>query len=240
MELRGSLTELVGRAWHRVGVGVPRSVKDLIESVGVPHTEVAAITVDAVPVHLDHRIGGGEQVVVLPPGHAEVSRLLPSLLPPPPEPRRFVLDVHLGTLSRRLRLLGFDCWYRTEAPDRVLAGVAVAERRILLTRDRQLLMRREIVHGYCPRSDDPDRQLAEVVARFGLQHRASPLTRCTACNGRLEAVAKDRIAAAIPARTREAIDRYARCTACGKVYWPGSHLAPITEILRRAGVELSR
>lgn len=240
MEFRGSLTELAGGSCRRVGVVEPRSVKDLIESVGVPHTEVAAITVDAVPVHLDHRIGGGEHVVALPPGYAEASRGARSLLPPPPEPRRFVLDVHLGTLARRLRLLGFDCWYRTVAPDRILAAVAVEEHRILLTRDRQLLMRRRIVHGYCPRSDDPDRQLGEVVARFGLRHRVSPLTRCIACNGRLAPVAKEQVAAAVPARTREVIDRYARCTACGKVYWPGSHLSPIAEILRRAGVELSR
>ncbi len=240
VELRGSLADLVRHPARTVPVGAPRSVKDLIESVGIPHTEVAAITVDGAPVDLTHRVNGGERIVAWPPEHPDAHQVGRWLLPVPPPYRRFVLDVHLGALTRRLRLLGFDCWYRTRAEDRLLADVAVSEARILLTRDRQLLMRRAIVHGYCPRSDHPDTQLAEVAARYRLGPRASPLTRCAACNGMLRPVPLAEVVAEVPPRTRRAIDRYARCSGCGKVYWPGSHLGAIEGILRGAGVGLNR
>ena len=237
--LHGSLADLARGPAHRVAGGERRSVKDLIESLGVPHTEVAAVTVDAAPVDLSDPVSGGEAVEVLPPDVPGARRVGRWLLPEPPDPRRFVLDVHLGTLARRLRLLGFDCWYRTAAEDQFLAAVAVEQARILLTRDRQLLMRREISHGYCPRSDDPDRQLTEVAERYGLATRAHPLTRCGACNAVLEPVTADQVAAQVPPRTLRATHRYARCTGCGQVYWPGSHMPAIHRILRAGGVELS-
>jgi uncharacterized protein len=186
-------------------------------------------------VGFGHRLVGGERVAVYPPFHTLADPTAPSLAPPWPEPRRFVLDVHLGTLARRLRLLGFDCWYRTRADDRELAQVAVDEDRILLTRDRGLLMRREVVHGYCPRSDDPDLQAGEVVDRFGLRTRAAPLTRCVRCNGRLRTVPLAEVAAQVPPRSRAAFDRFARCDACGQVFWPGSHVDDLAGFLASNG-----
>ncbi len=240
MEVHGSLIGLARGRNHRVPGGSPRSVKDLIESIGVPHTEVAAVTVDATAADLGDRVSGGERVVVLPPEDPAAARSDRWLLPAPPQTRRFVLDVHLGALARRLRLLGFDCWYRTAADDRLLAEVAVTEGRILLTRDRQLLMRRVIVHGYCPRSDDPDRQLVEVSQRYGLGDRARPLSRCARCNEVLLRVPASEVRSQVPPRTRRAFDRYARCTGCGQVYWPGAHLDALRRILAAGGAPLTR
>jgi uncharacterized protein len=227
------LVDLAGATEVAVPVGAPRSVKDLVESIGIPHPEIAQLRVDGVAVDLGHRVVGGERVAVYPPFHALVDPGAPALAPPWPDPRRFVLDVHLGTLTRRLRLLGFDCWYRTNAADRDLARVAVAEERILLTRDRGLLMRREVVHGYCPRSDDPDLQAGEVVDRFGLRSRAAPLTRCVGCNGRLRRVPLEEVAAQVPPRSRAAFDRFARCDDCHQVFWPGSHVDDLARFLDR-------
>jgi uncharacterized protein len=229
------LVELAGAAEVTVPIGGPRSVKDVVESVGIPHPEIALLLVDGEPAGFDRLVTGGERIAVYPPFHALAPTGAPPLAPPWPEPRRFVLDVHLGTLTRRLRLLGFDCWYRTDADDRTLARVAVAEERILLTRDRGLLMRREVVHGYCPRSDDPERQVEEVVHRFGLRAHAAPLTRCVRCNGRLEPVPLEAVAAQVPPRSRAAFDRFARCTDCGQVFWPGSHLDDLGGFLERNG-----
>jgi uncharacterized protein len=144
-----------------------------------------------------------------------------------------VLDGHLGTLARRLRLLGFDAWYRTDASDAVLAEVAVLDDRILLTRDRGLLMRRVIEHGYLPRSDDPDAQLDEVVLRYDLADRVAPSTRCVTCNGRLHPVASETVRDHVPEGTERSATRYSRCGVCGQVYWPGAHGPSIAAIVDR-------
>lgn len=214
-----------------VRVRGPRSVKDLVEAVGVPHTEVTHVTVDGRPVAFDHRIVGGERVDVHPPATSPAGG---GSVAPPPAPTRFTCDVHLGTLARRLRLLGFDTWYRNDADDPTLVEVTVSEGRVLLSRDRGLLRRRAVVHGHLPRADDPDAQLGEVVERFALAARAAPLTRCVSCNGRLEPVAATVVAAEVPPRSRRAFDRFARCRACGQVYWPGSHVDALDDVLALA------
>lgn len=228
------LIDLAGTAELEVPFGEPRSVKDLIESQGVPHPEIGLILVDDRPVGFDHRVQAGQRIAVYPPFRSIDLTGVTTVRPPAPEPR-FVLDVHLGTLARRLRLLGFDCWYRNDADDDELAQVAVDEDRILLTRDRELLMRRAVVHGYCPRSDDPELQAIEVVRRYELASRAAPFTRCIRCNGALEPVAKADVLEELPPRTRVEHDRFARCTDCGQVYWPGSHVDAVAPFLTDVG-----
>lgn len=222
LRLYADLADLTGVSDTTVPIGSPRSVKDLVEAVGVPHPEIALILVDGHPVGFDHLVSGGERVAVFPPFHHLELEGVTTVSPPPVEPR-FVLDVHLGTLTRRLRTLGFDCWYRTDADDTELARVAVEQERILLTRDRGLLMRSEITHGYCPRSDDPELQLLEVVDRYRLAARVAPFTRCVRCNGELRAATLAEVHDEIPPRTREEHDSFMRCQDCGQVYWPGTH-----------------
>lgn len=228
----GDLVDLVGEAEQVVPFGKRRSVKDLIESLGVPHPELGLLIVDGEPVGFDHLVEGGERVAAYPPFRS-VPVEGPPLAPPVPRPPRFVLDVHLGTLTRRLRALGFDCWYRTDADDALLARVAADEDRILLSRDRGLLMRRSVAHGYVPRSQDPEVQLVEVARRYGLSADLSPRTRCIRCNGLLEPVAKEEVVHLLPPRTREEHERFTRCRACGQVYWPGSHREPLDELVAR-------
>ncbi len=234
VRLEGDLADLVGEPLHDVRVSEPRSVKDLVGAVGIPHPEIDLLLVDERPVGFDERISGGEEVRVYPPGHDLPVDPRHTLWSAPLQPRRFVLDVHLGTLARRLRVLGYDSWYRSDAGDPELAAVAAAEDRILLTRDRQLLMRRTIVHGYCPRSDDPDRQLDEVVDRYGLAGDATPLTRCPRCNGMLVPATRAEVGDQVPPRTRRAFARFARCRGCGQIYWPGAHRSALERVISRA------
>jgi uncharacterized protein len=226
------LTDLVPAPEVSVVIDGKRSVKDAIGSIGIPHVEVALIVVDGNPVGFEHALIGGERVAVYPP-----FRTLPPsgrVDTPPATPLRFAVDVHLGTLARRLRLLGFDTFYANDADDATLAAITERDGRILLSRDRQLLMRRSVVHGYLPRSDEPERQLVEVVERYHLDVHAEPLTRCVSCNGRLRPAELSEVADRIPPKTRAAFDDYAECTDCGQVYWPGAHLPAIDAIL--AGV----
>lgn len=232
LRLYGDLAALVGDAEPIVPVGEPRSVKDVVESVGIPHTEVALLLVDGDPVGFDRLVRGGERVAVYPPLHDLLPEAGVTVLPTPIAPR-FVLDVHLGTLTRRLRLLGFDCWYRNDADDAQLARVAIDEHRILVTRDRQLLMRRAIVHGYLPRSSEPDVQALEVVRRFDLAPQLAPFTRCVNCNGELARVPKAEVLDELPPATRQVFDEFARCRGCGQVFWPGSHLEAVDDFLEQ-------
>ncbi len=172
----------------------------VIESAGVPHTEVGEVRLD------------GERIDVHP--HA---------IPVPFTDACFVLDGHLGRLAAYLRMLGFDCWYRREADDVELAGVASAEQRVLLTRDVGLLKRREVTRGYCVRHDLPREQLREVVRRFALSGRIQPFVRCMACNGQLRPVDKAEVADVVPPYVLATKDVFSRCASCGKVYWRGSH-----------------
>lgn len=230
----GDLDMFTGERELTAPFGAPRSVKDLLEALGIPHTELGVIVVDGRPVGFGHLLTGGERIAAYPPFHELPIPPQQSVLPPPIAPR-FVLDVHLGTLTRRLRLLGFDCWYRTDTDDAQLARIAADEQRILLTRDRHLLMRRTVVHGYCPRSSDPDEQALEVLRRFHLSERIDPLTRCVPCNGRLLRVDKNDVIDELPPRTRNHVEQVSRCENCGQLFWPGSHLEAIDAFLARAG-----
>ncbi len=229
------LTDAPDSGRMEVPAGGRRGVKDLIESVGIPHTELGLVLVDDAPVDLDAVVTGGERVAAYPRLTTTPVPDGAHLRPPPPEPLRFALDVHLGRLARRLRTLGLDATYDNDVDDAALARRAVEERRVLLTRDRGLLMRDRIVHGALIRSQDADEQALEVVRRFpvGLE----PFSRCVHCNGRLEAVSKQEVLDRLPPRTRQEHDTFSRCRGCGQVYWPGSHRDELSPFVVRARAE---
>lgn len=214
----------------------PGSVKDVIESHGVPHTEVEFILVNGRSVGLDHQVADGDRISVYPMFESFDVVSLIRVRPRPLREVRFVLDVHLGKLARRLRLLGFDCSYQREASDEELVAVSTAERRVLLTRDLQLLKRRAVTHGAFVRATDARAQVREVVRRFQLSGSIAPYTRCLACNGTLEAVAKADVEDRLPPMTRQLYHDFRRCPACDRTYWRGAH-RPGLEAMVAAAVE---
>ncbi|RMF75005.1 MAG: twitching motility protein PilT [Acidobacteria bacterium] len=218
------------RAFEHRFDGTP-SVKDQIEALGVPHTEVDLIVVDGEPAGFDRLLRGGERVAVYPMFETLDIGPIARLRPAPLREPRFVLDVHLRTLARRLRMLGFDAAWPGDVPDETLAALSVDEGRILLTRDRGLLKRRDVLRGYCPRSPDPERQVREVVRRFDLGRLARPFTRCIACNAELAPARAEEIAGAVPADILRRHARFARCRACGRVYWPGTHFERMSALV---------
>ena len=195
----------------------------MIESLGVPHTEIAAIVVNERAVDFSYLVHDGDRIDVYPVG-APVADAAPVALRPalPPEPR-FVLDTHLGQLAVYLRMLGFDTLYRNDYPDDELARISSADLRILLTRDRGLLKRGIVQHGYYIRATDPQRQIVEVLRRFNLSGAIVPLRRCIRCNGLLCAIPKEEVCDRLAPATRERYDEFSACAACDQVYWKGSH-----------------
>jgi uncharacterized protein with PIN domain len=212
--------------------GTP-AVKDRIEALGVPHTEVDLILVDGEPVGFRHRLRGGERVAVYPMFECFELGSATHLRPTPLREPRFVLDVHLGRLASYLRLLGFDTLYRNNYDDEELLAISQAQRRILLSRDTGLLKRAALTHGAFLHATDPRRQLREVCGRFQLDARIAPFTRCARCNGMVEALAAGSTADVGGGRYR-----LSRCQGCGQVYWPGSHLTRLRQRLGEVGVSI--
>jgi uncharacterized protein len=201
----------------------PTSVKDLLEGAGIPHPEIALILVDDERRSFDYLVDRDCRVAAYPRFHTLSTRETGTLQPKVPPVPGFVLDVHLGRLARYLRLLGFDTLYDNAADDNTLVDRSCDGERILLTRDRGLLMRREVVHGYYVRENEPRKQLAETVRRFKLAAVAQPFTRCMNCNGRLSDVEKVDVEQDLEPGTRRHFDRFWRCQECGNIYWEGSH-----------------
>jgi uncharacterized protein with PIN domain len=196
----------------------------VIESLGVPLTEVGALVVDGREVPASHIPKAGETVRV---------RAVERPQRVPGAPLRFLLDVHLGTLARRLRLLGVDTAYEsTDIGDAALAARSAAEKRVMLSRDRGLLRRRELWAGAFVYSTRPDDQLHDVLDRFAPD--LHPWTRCTACNGLLRSATKEEVADQLEGGTRRTYDVFARCRECGRAYWKGAHHDQLEAIVARA------
>ena len=217
-----------------VEVDRARSVKDAIESAGVPHTEVDLVIVDGASVGFDHLLRGGERVAVYPMFERLDVTPLQRLRPRPLRDPRFIADAQLGKLARHLRMAGFDVLYDAHADDETIVRCASASRRTILTRDKGLLRRRDVERGYFVRSDAADVQLGEVVAALQLEGAVRPFTRCRECNDPLEDLAREALPASVPAAIRTLYDAFKRCPRCGRTYWPGSHYARMSGLLERA------
>ncbi len=198
------------------------SLGHVVESLGVPLTEVGELRVNGSRREPSYIPVAGDAVTV-----AAVARPQPT-----PRPPRFLLDIHLGTLARRLRLLGIDAAYENpDIGDAALAARSASEQRLLLSRDRGLLRRREIFGGAYIYSHRPAEQLDDVLSRFAPP--LAPWTRCTACNGTLRAADKP-LAPDLPTGTERTYDTFARCTDCGRTYWKGAHHARLDAIVTHA------
>lgn len=197
--------------------------KDAIEGIGIPHPEVDLLLANGASVSFEWELQDGTLLEAFPPGHPETDHH-PSLVRPPPlaEPR-FLVDENLGKLATFLLILGFDVLFDPRLDDPDLALKSAEENRILLTRDIGLLKRGIVTYGYWVRSDDPRRQVSEVIRRFGLWPRVRPFTRCLECNVELELISKDEAHGSVPPIAHALYSEFYRCEACEKVFWKGSH-----------------
>jgi uncharacterized protein len=215
-----------------------QTVKDVLEAMGMPHTEVDLIVVNGNPEDFTHRPAPGDRIAAYPMFESIDIGSTTRLRPVPLRDPRFVVDVNLGRLAWLLRMLGFDVWWSSDADDEALVGISLTQRRILLTRDRALLKRRILTHGVFVHSDNPEEQTLEVMRRLDLSGRLAPFTRCVRCNGELAAVAKEEVIDRLEPLTRRYYTDFARCMECGRVYWPGSHHARMVKLVERVHDQL--
>lgn len=199
------------------------SIKDMIEGIAPPHTEVALIVVNGVSVDFDHIVQDGDVVHVYDDFDAIELENKVRLIPPYPGTPRFILDTHLGRLASYLRMMGFDTLYENDYADDVLAQVSHDEQRILLTRDVGVLKRGIVVYGYYVRETDPRLRLHEINRRYDLIAHHVPFRRCTRCNGALAPIEKAAILDQLEPQTAASFDAFHQCQSCQQIYWRGSH-----------------
>ncbi len=208
------------------------SIKDVIESLGVPHTEVGRIVANGEDVPFSYLLEEGDRIEVyplVPP----VDPTTPTLLRPfPLSGYRFVADVNVGRLARLLRMAGFDTLFKNCLSDEELARISAEKGRILLSRDRRLLKRRIVTFGHLVRAEDPRLQLAEVIRFYGLERRSAPFTRCMVCNGVLVSVPKSEVMDRLEPLTKRYYENFYLCPDCGKIYWSGSHKEAMLRVLQ--------
>jgi uncharacterized protein with PIN domain len=196
-----------------------QSLKHLIESLGIPHTNFGKVLVNGRESDANQRLKQRDRVMIFPAAAALVGEA------------RFILDNHLGQLATYLRMLGFDSLYRNDFQDVELARVAIEDLRVLLTRDRRLLMRKEIRLGYCIHQTDPHLQVVEVLQRFQLKRQIRPFQRCLRCNNPLQVVSKQEILERLEPLTKRYFEDFHICPSCHQIYWKGSHYGHMLELI---------
>jgi uncharacterized protein with PIN domain len=209
------------------------TVKALIEALGIPHTEVDLVLLNGASVGFNHPLHEADRLSVYPVFESLDISTLTRVRPGGLRRTRFVLDVHLGRLAKLLRMLGFDALYSNDLDDGSLSRISACERRILLTRDRELLKRSAVSHGYCVRSTQALEQLREVIGRFDLAGKIKPFSRCLRCNEPLRRLARRQAARNVPQYVARRYRRFRECPRCARVYWRGTHWERMRRLIRR-------
>ena len=208
-----------------------QSVKDAIESLGIPHTEIDLILVNGQSVSFDYHILPDDNISVYPVFESlDISRVT-RLRNKPLRIPSFILDVHLGKLAKYLRMTGFDTLYENRLDDNEIVEIAIREKRIILTRDIGLLKHKVVTHGYWIRSQKPVEQFTETARRFDLFSKFKPFRRCTVCNGLVKKTNKQSVIHQLKPRTKIYFDEFFKCSSCGKVYWKGSHFERMQKLI---------
>jgi uncharacterized protein with PIN domain len=209
------------------------SVKDLIESLGVPHTEVDLILVNGKSVGFEYIINYDDDISVYPVFESLDISDVQHLRPKPLRNPKFVADVHLGRLTRYLRMMGFDVYYRNDLSDKEIVEISSKERRAILTRDIGILKRSDVTHGYFLRSDKVEKQTEEVVKRFDLQKSIKEFTRCLECNSELSKIEKEKIIHRLPPKVSASQNEFFICHKCQKLFWKGTHHQKMLSLVQK-------
>jgi uncharacterized protein with PIN domain len=199
------------------------SIKDAIEAIGVPHPEIDLILVNSKPVQFSYKLKDEDEVSVYPVFETLDITTVTHLREKPLRDMKFICDAHLGKLVKLLRLCGFDSLCDAELDDADIIELALQDKRIILTRDKQLLKNKKVSHGYWIRSTESYEQLKEVLLKFDLKRKTTPFTRCMECNGEIHQVSKSDILDKLETNTRRYYRKFMECPDCGRLYWNGSH-----------------
>ncbi|MCG8335161.1 MAG: Mut7-C ubiquitin/RNAse domain-containing protein [Proteobacteria bacterium] len=212
------------------------SIKDVIEALGIPHGEVDMILINGKSESFDYSLKSGDNVSVYPMFESMDISSTTKVRAKPLRENKFILDVHLGKTAKNLRMLGFDAHYENNLDDPEIIEIAQKDKRIILTRDKELLKNSKVTHGYWVRSKNSDKQISEVIKRFDLYSKIKPFHRCMSCNGLIEEIEKEKVLDRLEPKTKQYFNEFFICLGCDKIYWKGSHFermeAKIAKLLK--------
>lgn len=229
----------VGRLFS-VNLAGHETVKHIVESLGVPHTEIDLLLVNGRSVDFDYIVQKSDHVSVYPVFESFDIQQISKVRQKPLREPRFINDSHLGKLAGYLRLLGFDTLYRNDYQDEEIANISVDEERILLTRDRGVLKRKIINRGYLVCTGNPKEQIVEVLRRFDISALAKPYTLCANCNGTLVKVEKETILEYLEPLTKQHFHHFKQCSSCYQIYWKGSHFKKLEGFIKHVIIQSGR
>lgn len=209
------------------------SIKDMIESIGVPHTEIDLILVNSKSKNFSYIVQNGDDISVYPVFESFDISDVQHLRPKPIRQPKFILDVNLGKLAKFLRMTGIDVLYENNYADEDIVKISLESKRTILTRDLGILKRREVSHGYFVRNIKGEKQLIEVVNRFHLQKSLKPFSRCIKCNSILNKIEKNKILNIIPSKVKEYHNDFYICEFCNKIYWRGTHFEKMCSMIEK-------
>ncbi|MCX7797204.1 MAG: Mut7-C ubiquitin/RNAse domain-containing protein [Melioribacter sp.] len=208
------------------------SVKDMIESLGVPHTEVDLILVNGKSVNFSYKVKDKDIISVYPEFESIDISSIQKLRPKPLRKPKFICDVHLGKLARNMRMLGYDVFYNNSLKDNEIVEISKKEKRTILTRDLGILKRSDVTRGYFVRENNPKKQIIEVIIRFDLLNLMKPLTLCLECGSKLKKIAKEKIINIVPEKVKQTQNNFFICTNCNQLFWEGTHFKKMNEFIK--------
>lgn len=212
------------------------SIKDIVESLGLPHTEIGQLKGNGKYINF-HYIPEQEMVIELHPFDTELVSKLPNpLWPKLWEETKFMVDINVAKLARNLRMIGIDTSMVPVLPLRDIGALARREKRIILTRNRELLKCKTILFGRLVRSENHISQLQEIVKLYSLQDKIKPFSRCITCNGRLQEVEKETVIERLQPLTIKYYDFFKQCNNCGGIFWQGSHHGKMVSLIESCGL----
>jgi len=209
----------------------PVTIKEAIENQGIPHSSVDLVLVNGEPVDFSYHLADNDFISVYPVFElmdiSTISKIRKDTL----RNIRFIVDAHLGKLAKNLRIMGFDTLYRNNYKDDEIRLIARLQLRIILTRDKGLLMAKDVTRGYYVRSVNSKEQISEVVRKFDLYSKIDSLSRCLICNRKLAEVSTRVVPPDILDTLGKGFDVYFKCRHCRKIYWKGSHYKSMVEAI---------
>ena len=208
-----------------------RSIKDMVEALGVPHTEIDLILANGKSVDFCYILQDGDRISVYPVFESLNIANITRLREVPLRKTRFIADVNLGDIVKYMRLLGFDVYYESVLSAKEIIEISKSENRIILTKSKKLLKFRDVSHGVFIRPGTTAEQVKRIVDYLNIKDQVKPFSRCLCCNSLVEPVSKNEIVNRIPPKTKAFCDEYSQCKTCDKIYWDGTHFVNMKKII---------
>ena len=210
-----------------------RSIKDMIEALGLPHKEIDLILVNEKSVDFTYILQDGDRISVYPVFESLNIEDVTRLRKLPLRKTKFIADINLGHIVKYMRILGFDVCFDPLLSHLHIIQISSKENRIVLTKSKNLLKFKDITHGIFIRPGTTEEQVRGIIDFLDIKDNVKPFSRCLRCNSLLKHISKESIDDRIPPKTKVFCDEYSYCKSCDKIYRKGTHFTKMKRVIDR-------